>query len=196
MQSSQRSIPTFMTTYHYINYFYKTKMITSVRMHAFLWKIIIIYTWLGTHSGGQTVWLWTLLNARQQVWVSRVIGEIIIHVNGYRCGTLRNSQWPWVPSIGNHLQPYTGYVDVSIWVKKSRVEQKKPHKKHYWEYMEPVKFWFCYHTIRNSSVFCMHLYRSLEGVDVTITFKNVQILCQQITIFSLVLYNLVICSNN
>ena len=60
-----------------------------------------------------------LLNAQQQVWVSRVLG------NGhYKCffcftvGAARQriliAQWPWVPSIGQNFQPFTGNGDVSI----------------------------------------------------------------------------------
>ena len=70
-----------------------------------------------------------LPNARQQVRVSRVLGDdhykriprVTVDVARWRNLI---AQWPWVPSIGQHLQPFTGNVDVSIWVKTSRVGQK------------------------------------------------------------------------
>ena len=48
-----------------------------------------------------------------------------------RYGMLKNStaQWPWVPSIGQNLQPFTGNGDVSIWVKNSRMGRSTPHNK-------------------------------------------------------------------
>ena len=38
------------------------------------------------------------------------------------------TQWPWVPSIGQHLQPFTGNGEDSEWVKISRVGWKPPNK--------------------------------------------------------------------
>ena len=65
-----------------------------------------------------------LPNAWQPVWVSRVLGDdhdykrlARVAVGVARSKTLA-TQWPWVPSIGQNLQSFTGNRDVSIWVKK------------------------------------------------------------------------------
>ena len=34
------------------------------------------------------------------------------------------AQWPWMPSVGQNLHPFIGNVNVSIWVKNSRVGWK------------------------------------------------------------------------
>ena len=73
-----------------------------------------------------------LLNARQQVWVSRFLGDDHnIQASRFKVGVARlrsvTAQWPCVPSIGQHLQPFTGNGDVSIWVKNARWDKKNPH---------------------------------------------------------------------
>ena len=44
--------------------------------------------------------------------------------------TLKNltAQWPWMPSIGQNLQPFTGNGDVSIWVKTFEWNGTSPQK--------------------------------------------------------------------
>ena len=47
------------------------------------------------------------------------------------------AQWPWQPSMGKNLQPFTYNVDVSIWVKNSPKGLKIPNKQtnqlqHFW----------------------------------------------------------------
>ena len=61
-----------------------------------------------------------LLNARQQVRVSRVLGDdhykwmpLVTGVTHQRTLKL-NAQWPLVLSIGQNLQPFSGNGDVSI----------------------------------------------------------------------------------
>ena len=67
-----------------------------------------------------------LLKARQKVWVSWVLGDDhykripLVTVGVTRKRTL-TAQWPWVPSIGQNLQPITGNGDVSLWMKNSQV---------------------------------------------------------------------------
>ena len=57
-----------------------------------------------------------LLNARQQVWVSRVLGDdhykrmSRVTVGLARLRTL-TARCPWMPSIGQNLQPFTGNGD-------------------------------------------------------------------------------------
>ena len=60
-----------------------------------------------------------LPNARQKVWVSRVLGDDLykqmprVRVDRARQRTL-TAQCPWrKPSIGQNLQPFAGYGDVS-----------------------------------------------------------------------------------
>ena len=56
------------------------------------------------------------------MWVSRVLGDndyirmprVTVVVARLRTPT---SEWPWVPIIGQNLPPFTGNVNVSIWVK-------------------------------------------------------------------------------
>ena len=47
---------------------------------------------------------------------------------GVACKRTLTAQWPWVPGIGQNLQPFTGNGDVSIWVKNSRVGRETPNK--------------------------------------------------------------------
>ena len=74
-----------------------------------------------------------LPNARQWVWVSRVLGKdhykwmSRFTVDVARLRTL-TAQWPRVPSIGQNLQPFTGNIDISIWVKNSQVGRKTTNK--------------------------------------------------------------------
>ena len=70
-----------------------------------------------------------LLNARQQVRVSRVPGDVHFKQmsRGTVCVTRKRtvtSQWPRVPSIGQHFQPFIGNGNVSKRVKDSRVGRK------------------------------------------------------------------------
>ena len=71
-----------------------------------------------------------LPKARQQVWVSRVLGDY--HYKRRSCVTVRyktlTAQRPCAPSIGQNLQRFTGNGDVSIWVKDSGVERKTENK--------------------------------------------------------------------
>ena len=73
------------------------------------------------------------LNARQQVWVSWVLGdEHYKRMNRVTASVAREriltAQWPWLPSIDQNLQPFTSNGDVSICVKKSWVGGKSPNK--------------------------------------------------------------------
>ena len=54
-------------------------------------------------------------------------GIICVTVGVARERTL-TAQWPWVPSIGQNLQPFTGHGDVSMWLKNSWLGQKSPSK--------------------------------------------------------------------
>ena len=63
-----------------------------------------------------------LLNARQKMWVSRVLGDyhykrISRVTEGVTRKRILTARCPWVPSIGQNLQPFTGNCDVSIWGK-------------------------------------------------------------------------------
>ena len=60
-----------------------------------------------------------LPSARQQMWVSRLLGDDHVKrmISQIRCGTLKNPHCPWVPSIGPILKPFTGNGDGPIWVK-------------------------------------------------------------------------------
>ena len=74
-----------------------------------------------------------MLNARQQVWVSRVLWDdhykrmplVTVGVARWRTFT---DQWPWVLNIGQNLQTFTCNGDVSIWVKNSWVGWKITNK--------------------------------------------------------------------
>ena len=75
-----------------------------------------------------------MINARQSVRVSRDLGDdhykrIPCVTVGVACQRNLTAQWPWVPSIGQNLQPFTGNGDVSIWVTNSRVGPKSPKNK-------------------------------------------------------------------
>ena len=77
-----------------------------------------------------------LPNVTQYVRVSRVLGDDhykrmprdIVGVSRSRTLT---AQWPKVPSIGYHLQPFTGNGDVSKW-ENFRVGRKTPNKQTDW----------------------------------------------------------------
>ena len=70
-----------------------------------------------------------LPNARQEVWVSRVLRDDHYKpISRDTVGLAKNPSWPHkindrVSSIGQNLQPFTGGY-VSIYVKNSRVGQK------------------------------------------------------------------------
>ena len=73
-----------------------------------------------------------LPNARQYVcftgprkWPSKLMSCVRVGVARLRTLT---AHWPWVPSIGENLQPFTGKSDFSICVKNSRVGRKTPNK--------------------------------------------------------------------
>ena len=69
-----------------------------------------------------------LANAREQVWESRIFGN-----EHYKCKPRvtisvacqrTTGQWPRVPSIRQHLQPFIGDGDVSKWLKIFRVKRE------------------------------------------------------------------------
>ena len=78
-------------------------------------------------------------NAGQQVWESLVLVDghhkpktcvtVVVACLRTRCTAHR----PWVPSIGQNWQPFSGYVDVLKWVKNVRVGRKTLNKQtQYW----------------------------------------------------------------
>lgn len=68
------------------------------------------------------------------MWVSRVLGNYhyqrmsLVTVGVARERT-SNAQWPWEPSIGHNVQPFTDNGTVSIWVNNSPVGRKTTPKK-------------------------------------------------------------------
>ena len=56
-----------------------------------------------------------------------------------KCLWLTAQSRPWVPSIGQNLQPFTDNGDVSIWVKNARVEWLIQNKRTMWTLLE---LWF------------------------------------------------------
>ena len=81
------------------------------------------------HKSLKQVMTARLPNARQQVWVSRVLRDDHYKpISRDTVGLAKNPSWPHkindrVSSIGQNLQPFTGGY-VSIYVKNSRVGQK------------------------------------------------------------------------
>ena len=83
------------------------------------------------------------------VWVSRVVGDDYykqmprvtcrVIVTRYRTPIAR---WPWVPSKGQHLQPFNGNGDFSIWVNGSRVGWNTSN-------MQTSKYILCKNTTSN-----------------------------------------------
>ena len=68
------------------------------------------------------------------MWVSRVLGNYhyqrmsLVTVGVARERT-SNAQWPWEPSIGHNVQPFTDNGTVSIWVNNSPFGRKTTPKK-------------------------------------------------------------------
>ena len=77
------------------------------------------------------------LNARQQVWVPRVLEDdhkkrmtrLLVSVERVKPLT---AQWPGVLSIGQNLQSFAGNDDVFIWVKILKWDAKPPTNKKIW----------------------------------------------------------------
>ena len=70
--------------------------------------------------------------ARYYMWVLRVLRhdhyERMCRVTvDVACWMTLTAQWPWVPNIDRHLQPFI-VNDVSVWLKNSRTGRKPPNK--------------------------------------------------------------------
>ena len=130
-----------------------------------------------------------LPTARQQAWVSRVLGDdhykrmSHVTVGVTRSRTLA-AQWQWVPSIGQNLQLFTGNGDVSIWLKNYRVGRKTPKKKpkcHEKRNMRVERCVFPYSVIKRppramviyGNLFCCQTYFEMFEIDIQVFFKEI-----------------------
>ena len=85
--------------------------------NAYTWKILICFLTLIKET------LIYSINAAEFIKSGHYKRMPRVTVGETRWRTL-TAQWPWVPSIGHNLKPFTGKGDVFIWVKNSRLGRK------------------------------------------------------------------------
>ena len=85
--------------------------------NAYTWKILICFLTLIKET------LIYSVNAAEFIKSGHYKRMPRVTVGETRWRTL-TAQWPWVPSIGHNLKPFTGKGDVFIWVKNSRLGRK------------------------------------------------------------------------